>query len=299
LSAAEHGKHVICEKPLALTVDETRRMVQAVEQAGIKHMVCHNYRFIPAVRLAYDLIQKGIIGDIYSFRGVYLQEVGHNPEEVIENTWYAATGSGVLLGIGSHVIDIARFLVGEIRSVSGMVKTFNTVRRTASGAAEQVIADEANMSLMEFENGAVGTIESSGVSAGRKNQLAWEINGTRASIGFDLENPNYLQVYNAEGPVKEVQGFSNVSVTTAVHPLQVLMLPPAHNQGWEYGHVHAISHFVDCVVNDRPVAPLAATFEDGHRTQVIMEAIVESSKTGKRIELEYEGFEQELVPLAK
>jgi predicted dehydrogenase len=287
IGAAEAGKHVICEKPLAMTVADARAMAEAARKGGVKNMLCHNYRLIPAVRLARELIEKGALGTLYHFRAVYLQEVGHDPASPIEDCWYASgTKSGVLLGIGSHVIDMARFLVGEFRSVSGLVKTYNPSRGTRAGKAETVSADEGNIAMVEFASGATGTIESSGVATGRKNAQMWEINGSRGSMVFDLEDPNHLQVYSDEAP-KAIRGFSNVSVTDSGHPLQTLYLPPGHNAGWEYGHVHALHHFLDCVGNDKPVAPYAATFEDGYRIQVIMKAIADSSANGRRILLEY------------
>ena len=288
VAAAEHGKHVICEKPLAMTVEQARAMMLAAQRAGVKTMCCHNYRFLPAVRLARELIEKGAVGKIYHFRGQYLQPYGHDPEEVIENAWYAAgTASGTLLGIGSHVIDMARFLVGEITTVSGLVKTFNSQRKRASGKVEEVTADEGNIASVEFDGGAIGSLESSCVCAGRKNEFTWEINGSKGSIAFDLEDPNHLQVYDSQGAREETLGFANVSVTSPGHPLQAAYLPPGHNAGWEYGHLYALNHFLGCVANDKPVEPYGATFEDGYKVQVIMEAINESSRTGRRIELKY------------
>jgi len=288
IAAAENGKHVICEKPMAMTADDARRMMQAAEKAGVKNLCCHNYRFLPAVRLARDLIDQGALGKIYHFRGQYLQPYGHDPQEVIENAWYAAgTASGTLLGIGSHVIDMARFLAGEITSVSGLVTTFNTSRRRASGQLEEVTADEGNIASVQFANGAIGALESSCVCAGRNNEFTFEVNGSDGSIAFDLEDPNHLRVCDAKTPKEQLLGFANVSVTSGCHPLQTPYLPPGHNAGWEYGHMHALNHFLDCVANDKPVAPYGATFEDGYKVQVIMEAINESSRSGQRIELKY------------
>jgi predicted dehydrogenase len=152
---------------------------------------------------------------------------------------------------------------------------------------EEVTADEGNIACVEFEGGAVGALESSCVCAGRKNQFTWEVNGSKGSIAFDLEDPNHLHVYDSQNPREELLGFANVSVTSPGHPLQAAYLPPGHNAGWEYGHLYALNHFLDCVAHDKPVAPYGATFEDGYRVQVVMEAIKESSRTGKRIELEY------------
>ena len=136
-------------------------------------------------------------------------------------------------------------------------------------------------------SGAAGTLESSGVATGHKNQHTWEINGSKGSICWDLEDPNHLLVYSDDAPAPDIRGFASVSVTTGEHPLQTVYLPPGHNAGWEYGHVHALHHFVDCVANDKPVAPYGATFEDGYRAQVIMDAVVRSSQMGQRIDLTY------------
>jgi predicted dehydrogenase len=289
VAAAEAGKHVICEKPLAMTVEDAKRMLEAVRKAGVKHLLCHNYRFMPAVRLARKLIEDGELGTVYQFRGVYLQEVGHDPAEVLENVWYVSgTRSGVLLGIGCHVIDLARFLLGEMRAVSGFARTFNSSRRSGTGREEEVAADEVNGALVEFESGAVGTLESAGVSTGRMNRLAWEINGSKGSLSFDLEDLNHLQVCLEGSPVREVRGFTRVSVTGFEHTLQSMILPPGHNAGWEYGHVHALHHVIECIVRDRPVEPYGASFEDGYRIQVIMDGILQSARAGRKIELKYE-----------
>jgi len=125
------------------------------------------------------------------------------------------------------------------------------------------------------------------VSTGRKNQLTWEVNGSKGSLRFDLEDLNHLQVCLDNTPVRDVRGFTSVSVTDFKHPLQSMILPPGHNTGWEYGHVHALHHFIESIVTERPVEPYGATFDDGYRIQVIMDAIVRSAEAGRKIELRF------------
>ena len=173
------------------------------------------------------------------------------------------------------------------RNKAGTVYKYNDTRVNRLGATEPVTADEGDLALVEFARGATGSLESSGVATGRKNQQAWEINGSQGSVSWDLEDPNHLQVYLDDGPLEGARGFTSVSVTDPSHPLQTLYLPPGHNAGWEYGHLHALYHFVDCVVNDIPVAPLGATFDDGYRVQVIMDAINRSSRSRRRIDLRF------------
>lgn len=287
IAAAKEGKNVICEKPLAMTVKDAERMLLAVKKAEVKNMCTHNYRFIPAVRLAREIIEKGYIGDIYEFRGKYLQLYGADPSEQIENVWYATgTKSGVMLGIGSHVIDMARFLAGEILSVYGMQKVFNKSRLNKSGRHEDVKADESNTAVLEFKSGAVGTIESSCINAGRKNQHTWEIYGSKGSMHWDLEDLNHLYVNLTKTSIKQISGFTKVNVTDPDHPFSDMLWPPGHNMGWESGHLNAILHFVDAVVNNKPIEPYGATFYDGYVIQVVMDAIKKSSISGKKIKIE-------------
>ncbi len=286
IAAVGAGKHIICEKPLAMTVDDAKRMYQAAKKAQVKHMLGHNYRFIPAVRLAKDMIQNGLIGEIYEFRGRYLQSVGAYPENPIEDVWYASgTKSGVNLGIGCHIIDLARFLVSEIKTVSGIQKTFNTTRSNRNNTAENVSADETNFSIVEFENGAIGSIESSGISAGRLNQHTWEINGSKGSIYWDLEDLNHLYVWSKETSARNISGFTKISVTDPKNPFASLLWPPGHNIGWENGHVNEIAHLIDCIINNKNIEPYGATFYDGYIIALIMDKMKESSESGKKLEI--------------
>src|SRR5438270_1198395 len=196
IAAAKAGKHVICEKPLGRTGEEARKMRDAANQAGVKHMVGFNYRFVPAIRQAYELIKEGALGEIYHFRAIYLQEWIMDPN--FERVWRLdkkLAGSGALGDLGAHVIDLGRFLVGEPKSVMALTKTFITERPLPGGGRGKVDVDDAFEAIVEFENGAVGTIEASRFAAGRKNHQVFEINGSKGSIHFNLERFNELEVY--------------------------------------------------------------------------------------------------------
>lgn len=288
IRAARNGKHILCEKPLARNAAEAREMLDAVQEAGVKHMVAFNYRFVPALRLAYDLIRAGRIGEIYHFRGQYLQEWIADPEFAM--VWRLrgdVAGSGALGDLGSHTIDLARWLVGEIGAVSGLTRTFIPERPTEDGGGrERVTVDDAMISLLEFENGAIGTLEATRFAPGRKNYHTIEVNGSKGSIHFNLERLNELQVFSREDP-PDVQGFHDVLVTEAQHPYYSFWWPHGHIIGWEHTFVHEIYHFLKAVTKDEEIAPYGATFEDGYRNAVIADGIVESSNGGKRVYLQY------------
>ena len=277
IAAAEAGKHVFCEKPLARTAAESYDMWQRVESAGVKHMCAFNYRFVPAVRLAREMLEAGDLGDIYHFRGSYLQEWGDIDDEV----WrfdQSLAGSGALGDLGAHVIDLSRYLVGEIASVSGSTRTFKEGRDV----------DDAFEAVVEYENGAVGTIEASRFCPGRKNAFTWEINGSKGSIAFDLERLNELQVHlRGSKPGDHAQGFRNVLVSEAEHPFWQFWWPHGHIIGWEHSFVHEVHHLLTAIAEDGDVAPHGATFRDGYRSAEVCDAIIRSAEGGRREEVAY------------
>jgi predicted dehydrogenase len=288
IAAANAGKHVLCEKPLARSGDEARTMLDAVTKAGVKHMVGFNYRFVPAIRQAYELIKSGALGEIYHFRAVYLQEWITDPNfPMIWRLDKKLAGSGALGDLGAHIIDLARFLVGEPKSVMAMTKTFITERPLSGGSGTgKVDVDDAFEAVVEFANGAVGTLEASRFCPGRKNHEVFEINGSKGSIKFNLERFNELEVFWTDGK-RETQGFTDVLVTESYHPFWSNWWPHGHIIGWEHTFVHEIAHLLDCIVNDKDIAPYGATFEDGYRNAVICDAILQSAQEGKRISIEY------------
>lgn len=285
IQAALCGKHVLCEKPLAVGRTDAKRMLSAVSSAGVKNICGFSYRFFPAVRLAWELIQKGALGKIYHFSGKYHQDQGSAQEAMAEDIWYI-NWSGIAQGIASHMIDMAHFLVGEIASVAGQVNTYNKVRNSRSGPV-QVNSDEGFFSLVGFDNGASGVFESLGVANGKRNEFSWEIYGSKGSLSFDLREPNYLKVFLADTTVPEVVGYTNVQVTEPNHPFMNIWWPKGHNLGWEHGHINMIAHFLDCVAHDKDVSPLGGTFEDGYKVAVIIDTIKESAKCGRRLDICY------------
>jgi len=290
IAAAEAGKHVFCEKPLARTAEEAREMLDAVTEAGVKHMVSFNYRFVPAIRQAYDLIASGALGQIYHFRAIYLQE-WIMPHYGIPKIWRldkALAGSGALGDLGAHIVDLARFLVGEIKSVGAMMRTFIKQRPLTDGSGSgKVDVDDAFVATVEFENGAIGTLEASRFAGGRKNHQVLEINGEKGSIRFNLERMNELEVFWVGEEPKETQGFHNVLITEGYHPWWENWWPHGHIIGWEHTFVHELTHLLDCIVNDKEVAPFGATFEDGYRAAAVCDAIAKSAEKKKQVDVEY------------
>ena len=254
---------VFCEKPLANTLGEAERMLDAVKRAGVVHMLCHNYRRVPAVTLAKQLIDEGRIGTVRHYRGVYLQDWIVDPE--FPRVWRlekAKAGSGALGDIASHSLDLARYLVGEIAEVTGLMKTFVTERPLpGSKARAPVDVDDAALALLRFENGAIGSVEGSRFAPGRKNHNRFEINGSKGSLVWDLGRLNELELYIEEGPNS---GFRQVIATDAKHPYVSAWWPPGHLIGYEHSFTHTVRDLVEAVATQKLPSP---NFEDGVRNQ--------------------------------
>ena len=269
IAAAEAGKHVVCEKPLGRDADESYEIWTRVAATGVKHMCAFNYRFVPAVRLARELIEAGELGELRHFRGRYLQDWGDTTAAVWRFEREAA-GSGALGDLAAHVVDLARYLVGEIETVGGFLRTFVPGREV----------DDAVEATVEFANGAVGTLEATRLALGRRNAFQWEINGTKGSVAFDMERLNELQVFRADGD--RARGFKTVLVSEADHPFWEHWWPPGHIIGWGDTFVHELHHFLAAIAEDTDVGPHGATFEDGYRAAEVCDALVRSGETGTR-----------------
>ena len=293
LAALEAGKHTIVEKPLAMDVAQARTMVEAADKAatgGVKSMVSFSNRFSPAVLLAKRLIEEGKIGEVYHFRAAFLQDWLVDPNFPL--AWRLkkeVSGSGVLGDLNAHSLDMARFLTGlEISEVVGASSTFvkkRPIPLEASGLAGkggeemgQVTVDDASLGIFRLSNGALGSIEATRFATGRKSLWQIEVYGSRGAVVFELTQNNLLQYFSLDDPL-ETQGFRTILVTEAeVHDFIKHWWPPGHMLGWEHHHCHTIFHFVNCVANDLEVSPWGATFEDGLRVQLVLEALERSEK---------------------
>lgn len=277
IAALEAGKHVLVEKPLANTVEESERMVATAQKArerGVHSMVAFNYRRIPALALARKMIQEGRIGEVRHIRASYLQDWladAHAPM-----TWRLrreAAGSGALGDLASHAADQIQFLCGSpVTSVSGTVNTF-VKTRTGPHGPEEVTVDDAAWATLRLASGAVASLEVSRFATGRKNALEIEVFGSAGSLAFNLERLNELQFFDA-GAHGESQGFSTILVTEPNHPYLDAWWPAGHMLGWASTFTNQAADFLSAISSGRPPSP---SFEDGLSVQKVLAAIESSA----------------------
>jgi predicted dehydrogenase len=263
IAALEAGKHVLCEKPLGLDADESYRMWQAAVSAGTVHACGFNYRFVPAIRRARDLLEAGAVGDIVHFRARYLQSWGWDADTSIWRFDRAQAATGAIGDLGTHIIDLARYLVGEIDSVSASVRTYVPGHEV----------DDAFVASIELANGAIGTLEASRLARGRINQNTWEISGSAGSIAFDMEHFDELQVSDG-GPFRTERISGD-------------WWPPGHLIGWGDTFTLEYARVFSAIAGETSVDPYCATFEDGYRAAEVCDAILRSSGSGKKERIEY------------
>jgi predicted dehydrogenase len=289
IAAAKAGKHVMCEKPMSMTVAEAEAMLAAAKETGVVTMVSYNYRHTPAIQMAKRLIDQGRIGDILTFRGYYLQDWGADPSAPL--SWRfnkAKAGSGTLGDVGTHVIDAARLLVGEFAAVSAIVKTFIPERPlpvgrffgqsgSASSEMGKVDVDDTALTLIKFATGAHGSIEVTRNSWGHHNQLGFEIHGTRGSIAFDYQRLNELRVAFADDPA-DAFGFRTV-YSGPNQPFGDKLWPIA-GMGQGYIDIKSIEwhNFLKAIAENTRAAP---DFADGVQIERIAEAILVSGQSGQ------------------
>jgi predicted dehydrogenase len=292
IAAASAGKHIVCEKPLARTGDEARNMLDAVNKAGVIHMVAFNYRRTPAVALARKYIEEGRIGTILNFRGTYLQDWSADPAGPLSWRFQKEiAGSGAVGDIGTHVIDLARYLVGEIVAVNAMVKNHIPERPLQSGGFDKLGASDRNadaprgkvdvddemVTLVRFHSGAIGSIEATRNAHGRNNFITFEIHGSEGSICFNYERRDELQVMFASDPA-DARGFRTV-YTGPAHPYGGSLWPiPALGVGYGETKIIECHDLCTAIVTGKQPSP---NFEDGYRIARIADAILESGKREK------------------
>ena len=283
LEAASAGKYIICEKPLAMDAAEAQTMTEAAERSGKPTMISFNYRRIPAVTLAKQLIDEGRLGRIFHYRAKYLQDWTISPDlpQGGDTLWRldaAVAGSGVTGDLLAHSIDLALWLAGPISQVTAMTETFIKERKLQEkpGTVRPVEIDDACAFLARFENGALGTFESTRYARGRKNQNTFEINGEKGTIAFDLENAHVLEFYSHEDDSLS-RGFRTIQVWDGDHPYMARWWVPGCAIGYEHTFIHEISDYLYGIERGEKLVP---DFRDGYETQLVTDAVLASARTG-------------------
>ncbi len=282
IAAAAAGKMILCEKPLAMNPAEGEEMVKAVEKAGVANTVWYNYRRVPAVTLAKQLIDEGKLGRIFHYRAVFLQDwtIAADLPQGGQGLWrldIAAAGSGVTGDLLAHCIDTALWLNGSIDSVSAMTETFVKQRKhNLTGKVEKVGIDDACAFLARFKNGSLATFESTRYARGHKALYTFEINGEHASIQWDLHDLHRLSWFDHRDESK-VRGWRSIHVTDGDQPYMDKWWVPGLQIGYEHSFVHQVADFIDNLSKNKPTAP---TFRDALETQYICDAVLTSAKKG-------------------
>ncbi|MEQ0558528.1 Gfo/Idh/MocA family oxidoreductase [Amycolatopsis sp. NEAU-NG30] len=275
IAALEAGKHVLCEKPLANSVAEAEAMAEAARRArerGVRAMVAFNYRRVPALAHARNLVARGALGEIRHVRSVYLQDWLSDAQAPM--TWRLKrehAGSGALGDLGAHIVDAAQFVTGEhITGVSGLTNTFVRQRPSGSGR-DEVTVDDCALFLARLSSGAVASFEATRYALGRKNAMRLEVNGSKASLAFDFESMNELQFYDGEGTEA---GFRRILVTEPEHPYVGVWWPPGHLLGYEHTFTHEVADLLDAIAAGTDPQP---GFDDGLRVQRVLDAVERSA----------------------
>jgi predicted dehydrogenase len=292
IAALAAGKHVLCEKPLANSVDEARAMVAAAERAraaGVRSMCGFNYRRVPAVAVMRQLVESGRLGVIRHVRAVYLQDWIVDPQfPLVWRLQKEKAGSGALGDIGAHIVDLTQFVTGQrIAGVSALTETFVKERplpSAASGLAASadgtgtgpVTVDDAALFLARLDGGAVATYEATRFATGRKNGLRVELNGSLGSVAFDFERMNELEFYDATEPSAE-QGFRRILVTEPDHPYMSAWWPPGHAIGYEHSFTHEMRDFLEALGTGADPTP---SFVDALQVQLVLDAVTRSAEHG-------------------
>ena len=282
IHAAKHGKHIFCEKPFALNLAEAESMLEAVNSCNTVNYLNHNYRRCPAIVLAKKMISEGKLGTIYHLRSTYQQDWLADPNAPMG--WQLdskLSGGGPHIDLGSHCIDLAHSLIGEISSIGCLQAHFVNERKTNDNRTQKVDVDDASIMSVEFTNGAVGSFECTRYASGRKNRNQFEINGSEGSLVFDLEKMNELDYFSNNDNSSE-QGFRKIIVTDPSHQYASNWWPPGHIIGYEHTFVHAVADFINAVVGNQTINP---NFQDGVNCMRVLDAANLSAQSGQRVNI--------------
>ena len=283
IAAAEAGKMVMCEKPLGRNAAESAKMVEAVERAKVANMVWYNYRRVPAVTLAKQLIDEGRLGKIFHYRAKFLQDwtISKDLPQGGQGLWrldVGVAGSGVTGDLLAHCIDTAMWLNGGISSVTGMTETFIKERHhNITGKTEKVGIDDASLFLSRFENGSLGSFEATRYARGHKALYTLEINGEHASIFWDLHDLHRLQYFDHRDEGR-TRGWRSVHITDGDHPYMNKWWVPGLQIGYEHTFIHQAADFIEGIETGKPAAP---TFRDALATDLVTDAVLKSAQTGQ------------------
>ncbi|HSF46499.1 MAG TPA: Gfo/Idh/MocA family oxidoreductase [Chitinophagaceae bacterium] len=279
IAAAKAGKMILCEKPLARNMEESRAMVDAIEAASVPNTVWYNYRRIPAVTLAKQIIDSGKLGKIYHYRANFLQDwtINENLPQGGEGLWRmdaAVAGSGVIGDLLSHCIDTAIWLNGGIKDVAAMSETFVKERmHQLTGKVEKVGIDDACAFICHFNNGSLGLFESTRYARGHKALYTFEINGANASIKWDLHDLNRLEFFD-NSDQSNLRGWRSIHVTDGEQPYMNKWWVPGLGIGYEHSFVHQVADFLKSLETGTPCSP---TFREALETQMVCQALIDSS----------------------
>jgi predicted dehydrogenase len=283
IAAAQAGKMIICEKPLAMNGAQGLKMVQAIEKAGVPNLVSYNYRRVPAVTLAKQLIDEGRLGRIFHYRAKFLQDwtISRDLPQGGDALWrldVKVAGSGVTGDLLAHCIDTALWLNGPIDKVNAMTETFIKERKhNLTGKLEKVGIDDACAFLARFKNGSLATFESTRYARGHKALYTFEINGEHASIFWDLHDLHRLQYFEHRDEGR-VRGWRSIHVTDGDHPYMAKWWVPGLQIGYEHSFVHQLADFLEGLAKRKPAGP---TFRDALKTQYVCDAVLKSAKTNR------------------
>lgn len=288
IDALKAGKHIYCDKPLVVNLEEAKKILEATEKSNSLHQMTFEYRFIPALMRAKQLIEDGFLGNVFSFRGLYLHSGYIDPSRSLN--WRLdkkKAGGGALFDLGSHILDLLRYLLGEYRAVFVTTSTFIKERPLPNDPTRKVKVEVDDIAFLQIkmESGTVGTVEVSRLATGSNDELRIEIHGSKGTICFNLMDPNWLSIYDTRDPGEPIGGYRGFKKIETVqrYPEPSSLPGPKFSIGWMRYHIASQYDFIKRVVEGRKGSP---SFYDGYKVQEVMEAAQISAKEKRWVSLD-------------